>query len=116
MAPCHKRANRLAGAVTDYPSGGDISLEVAPSPSAATVSPFTQRDPRSKGYRDNQHMISSTPEEVTMVAEVGWSLSVTPYTEMRTGFGFPKVREYLEGGVRVGWASTPPIARREVSG
>lgn len=55
-------------------------------------------------YPDLQlvHMISSTPEEVDMVAKAGCSVSVTPYTEMRTGFGFPKVQEYLDAGVRVG--------------
>jgi cytosine/adenosine deaminase-related metal-dependent hydrolase len=55
-------------------------------------------------YPDLQlvHMVSSTPEEVAMVAKAGCSVSVTPYTEMRTGFGFPKVQEYLDAGVRMG--------------
>jgi cytosine/adenosine deaminase-related metal-dependent hydrolase len=55
-------------------------------------------------YRDLQliHMISSTPEEIDMVAAAGASVSFSPYTEMRTGFGFPKASAYLEKGVRVG--------------
>jgi 5-methylthioadenosine/S-adenosylhomocysteine deaminase len=55
-------------------------------------------------YRDLQlvHMISSTPDEIGMVAKAGCAVSITPYTEMRTGFGFPRVHEYLDAGVRVG--------------
>jgi 5-methylthioadenosine/S-adenosylhomocysteine deaminase len=55
-------------------------------------------------YRDLQliHMISSTPEEIDMVATAGSSVSFSPYTEMRTGFGFPKASAYLEKGIRVG--------------
>ena len=55
-------------------------------------------------YRDLQliHMISSTPEEIDLVAAAGSSVSFSPYTEMRTGFGFPKASSYLERDVRVG--------------
>jgi cytosine/adenosine deaminase-related metal-dependent hydrolase len=55
-------------------------------------------------YRDLQliHMISSTPEEIDLVAAAGSSVSFSPYTEMRTGFGFPKASAYLEKGIRVG--------------
>jgi cytosine/adenosine deaminase-related metal-dependent hydrolase len=53
-------------------------------------------------YRDLQliHMISSTPEEIDMVAAAGASVSFSPYTEMRTGFGFPKASAYLDKAVR----------------
>jgi 5-methylthioadenosine/S-adenosylhomocysteine deaminase len=55
-------------------------------------------------YPDLQlvHMISSTADEVEMVDKAGCSISSTPYTEMRTGFGFPRAHEYLDAGVRVG--------------
>jgi 5-methylthioadenosine/S-adenosylhomocysteine deaminase len=55
-------------------------------------------------YKDLQliHMISSTPEEIAAVAEAGSSVSFSPYTEMRTGFGLPKVSDYLERAIRVG--------------
>jgi len=55
-------------------------------------------------YQDLQliHMISSTPEEVQMVAKSGASVSLSPYTELRIGFGFPNASQYLEAGVPVG--------------
>jgi 5-methylthioadenosine/S-adenosylhomocysteine deaminase len=55
-------------------------------------------------YPDLQlvHMVSSTPQEVEMTAKAGCSVSSTPYTEMRTGFGFIPVQEYLDAGIRVG--------------
>jgi len=55
-------------------------------------------------YPDLQliHMISTTPEEVEMVAKAGSSVSFSPYTEMRTGFGFPNLKQYLDAGIRVG--------------
>jgi len=55
-------------------------------------------------YKDLQliHMISSTPEEIAAVAEAGASVSFSPLTEMRTGFGLPKPSDYLDKGIRVG--------------
>ena len=55
-------------------------------------------------YPDLQlvHMVSSTPQEVEMTARAGCSVSSTPYTEMRTGFGFLPIQAYLDAGVRVG--------------
>jgi cytosine/adenosine deaminase-related metal-dependent hydrolase len=60
-------------------------------------------------YRDLQliHMISSTPEEIDMVATAGSSVSFSPYTEMRTGFGFPKASAYLEKAFASASQSTP---------
>lgn len=48
------------------------------------------------------HMISSTPEEIAAAAKAGCSISSTPFTEMRTGYGFPKVQQFLDAGARVG--------------
>jgi cytosine/adenosine deaminase-related metal-dependent hydrolase len=48
------------------------------------------------------HMISSTPEEVQAVAKAGCSVSFSPYTELRIGFGFPNASQYLDAGVPVG--------------
>lgn len=55
-------------------------------------------------YKDLQliHMISSTPEEVQMVAKSGAAVSFSPYTELRIGFGFPNASQYLDAGVPVG--------------
>ncbi len=47
------------------------------------------------------HAISSTPAEIEMLAETGTSVSLSPYTEMRAGFGFPKTGNLLDAGVLV---------------
>jgi cytosine/adenosine deaminase-related metal-dependent hydrolase len=48
------------------------------------------------------HAIWITPEEIQSVAAAGSSVSLSPYTELRIGFGFPKTSELLAGGVTVG--------------
>lgn len=47
------------------------------------------------------HAISSTAAEIEMLAKTGTSVSLSPYTEMRAGFGFPKTTELLAAGVVV---------------
>lgn len=54
------------------------------------------------------HAIWSTPEEVAAVAESGASLSLSPYTELRIGFGFPMTGEYLDAGVPIGLSVDTP--------
>ncbi len=55
-------------------------------------------------YKDLQlvHMISSTPEEIDMVAAAGASVSFSPFTEMRTGFGIARPMDYLAKKIPVG--------------
>src|SRR5205085_1472824 len=48
------------------------------------------------------HAISASAAEIEMIAKAGSSVSVSPGTEQRIGYGFPKVSEFLEAGVRVG--------------
>lgn len=48
------------------------------------------------------HAIWSSPDEIASVAASGASLSLSPYTEMRIGFGLPMTGEYLAAGVPVG--------------
>ena len=48
------------------------------------------------------HGIWSNPAEIEAVAASGASLSLSPYTELRIGFGFPMTGEYLAAGVPVG--------------
>jgi cytosine/adenosine deaminase-related metal-dependent hydrolase len=54
------------------------------------------------------HGIWSSPEEIAAVAASGASLSLSPYTEMRIGFGFPKTGEFLAAGVPVGLSIDTP--------
>jgi cytosine/adenosine deaminase-related metal-dependent hydrolase len=54
------------------------------------------------------HAIWSSPEEVVAVAASGATLSLSPFTELRIGFGFPMTGEYLEAGVPVGLSVDTP--------
>lgn len=48
------------------------------------------------------HAIWVTPEEIRALADSGSSVSLSPYTELRIGFGFPRTGEFLAAGIRVG--------------
>ena len=48
------------------------------------------------------HGLSASPAEMEMLAKAGSPVSVSPGTEMRIGYGFPKVGEFLAAGVCVG--------------
>jgi len=54
------------------------------------------------------HANWSSPGEIGAVAASGASLSLSPYTEMRIGFGFPMTGEYLAAGVSVGLSVDTP--------
>lgn len=54
------------------------------------------------------HAIWSSPDEIAAVARSGASVSLSPYTELRIGFGFPMTGEYLEAGVPVGLSVDTP--------
>lgn len=48
------------------------------------------------------HANAATPAAIELLAASGASVSLSPVTEMRIGFGFPLTRELLSAGVRVG--------------
>lgn len=48
------------------------------------------------------HAIWSSPEEIAAVAASGASLSLSPFSELRIGFGMPMTGEYLDAGVPIG--------------
>jgi len=48
------------------------------------------------------HAVTVTQADIKAIAEAGCSVSLSPFTELRTGFGFPKTGEFLDAGVRVG--------------
>jgi cytosine/adenosine deaminase-related metal-dependent hydrolase len=54
------------------------------------------------------HAVWTTPEEVEALAASGASVSVSPYTEMRIGFGFPTPAAFLEAGIPVGLSVDTP--------
>ncbi len=54
------------------------------------------------------HAIWCTPDEIRAVADSGASISLSPYTELRIGFGLPKTGEYLDAGVDIGLSVDTP--------
>lgn len=48
------------------------------------------------------HAIWITPEEIQAIAAAGSCVSLSPYTELRIGFGFPQTGELLAAGVTLG--------------
>ena len=54
------------------------------------------------------HAIWTSPEEMAAVAEAGAAVSLSPYTELRIGFGFPLTGDFLDAGVRVGLSVDTP--------
>jgi cytosine/adenosine deaminase-related metal-dependent hydrolase len=56
------------------------------------------------------HGIFSSPEEMKLMAAAGAVVSVSPYSELRIGFGVTKVQEYLDNGVILGLSvDTTPL-------
>jgi 5-methylthioadenosine/S-adenosylhomocysteine deaminase len=48
------------------------------------------------------HATSVTPEEIAAIAAADSPVSLSPFTELRTGFGFPPTSEFMDAKVRVG--------------
>ncbi len=48
------------------------------------------------------HALAVTPAEIEMIAKSGASVSISPGTELRIGYGFTKIGEYLQAGVPLG--------------
>jgi 5-methylthioadenosine/S-adenosylhomocysteine deaminase len=48
------------------------------------------------------HALSATPEEIQMVKDTGATVSVSPGSELRIGFGFTPTSEFLAAGVPLG--------------
>jgi cytosine/adenosine deaminase-related metal-dependent hydrolase len=48
------------------------------------------------------HTISASPAELDMIKESGSSVSVSPGTELRIGYGYPQTSQMLEKGIPVG--------------
>ena len=54
------------------------------------------------------HAIWSSPEEIRALAASGASVSLSPFTELRIGFGFPLTGDFLDAGVPVGLSVDTP--------
>ncbi|WP_428097094.1 amidohydrolase family protein [Candidatus Rariloculus sp.] len=54
------------------------------------------------------HAIWTSPEEIEALARRGASVSLSPYTELRIGFGFPITGDFLDAGIPVGLSVDTP--------
>ena len=54
------------------------------------------------------HAIWCSAEEIEALADSGASVSLSPYTELRIGFGFPVTAQFLEAGIPVGLSVDTP--------
>jgi cytosine/adenosine deaminase-related metal-dependent hydrolase len=54
------------------------------------------------------HAIWSSPEEIRALAVSGASVSLSPFTELRIGFGMPLTGDFLAAGVSVGLSVDTP--------
>jgi 5-methylthioadenosine/S-adenosylhomocysteine deaminase len=61
-------------------------------------------------YRELQviHALTSTPQEIDALAAAGASVSVSPFSELRIGYGVPKIQEFLDHKVIVGLSVDTP--------
>ena len=48
------------------------------------------------------HALSATPAEIAMLASAGATVSLSPGTELRMGYGITKAGDFLDAGVQVG--------------
>jgi len=48
------------------------------------------------------HATDATPEQLRGLAEAGAAVSLTPFTELRVGYGLTFIGDFLKSGVRVG--------------
>jgi cytosine/adenosine deaminase-related metal-dependent hydrolase len=48
------------------------------------------------------HALAATPAELKMVADAGSVVSISPKSEMRIGYGFPRLRNLLDAGITTG--------------
>jgi 5-methylthioadenosine/S-adenosylhomocysteine deaminase len=48
------------------------------------------------------HGLSASPAEIEMVAKAGSVVSLSPGSELRIGYGFTKISEFLDAGIPVG--------------
>lgn len=55
------------------------------------------------------HAVHASESDIALLAETGTHVSLSPYTELRTGFGFPPVGEFLDAGVLVSLSIDTPI-------
>jgi len=47
------------------------------------------------------HMLATSPEEMKLVASSGASISTSPGSELRIGYGLTKICEFLDAGINV---------------
>lgn len=48
------------------------------------------------------HAVGASPEEIDAMSAAKAVLSISPYTELRVGFGFPRVGDFISRGIPIG--------------
>ena len=82
--------------------GIPISVHAANTrPRAGTIEVFAKEKVLGK-HLQVIHAIWVSPFEIRALADSGTTISLSPYTELRIGFGLPKTGEFLAAGVPVG--------------
>jgi 5-methylthioadenosine/S-adenosylhomocysteine deaminase len=54
------------------------------------------------------HALTSTPQEMDALAAAGAKVTVSPLSEMRIGYGIPKIKEFLDHKVNLGLSIDTP--------
>jgi 5-methylthioadenosine/S-adenosylhomocysteine deaminase len=61
------------------------------------------------------HGCSANADEIRMIKDSGASMSILPHTEMRGGWGFPLISEFMSAGVPVGFGVDSSALAGDVS-
>lgn len=90
----------------DYRTASDLGLPISVHanafPSSAGDIAVLARERLLNERLQVIHAVWCSPDEIAALAERGASVSVSPYTELRIGFGFPVTAELVAAGVPVG--------------
>ncbi len=106
------RGAASAATVRDYEVAKELGLPISVhannyQTSAGGIQQLANRGLLSPGMQVI-HAVWCTPEEIRALAANRVNVSVSPYSEMRIGFGFPVVADLLAGGVTVGLSVDTP--------
>jgi 5-methylthioadenosine/S-adenosylhomocysteine deaminase len=98
------RGAASAATLRDYEVAKDLGLPIsvhANNSGGGVIQQLATRQLLTPGMQVI-HAVWCTPEEIRALADNRVNVSVSPYSELRIGFGFPIAAELLAGGVTVG--------------
>jgi 5-methylthioadenosine/S-adenosylhomocysteine deaminase len=104
------RGAASAATLRDYEVAKELGLPIsvhANNSGGGVIQQLADRDLLAPGMQVI-HAVWCTPEEIRAMADNRVNVSVSPYSELRIGFGFPIAAELLAGGVTVGLSVDTP--------